>query len=193
MAVYRITAQWSGFPGAPGYSNFHFGEFTGGIDVDQARNRVGDFFDALVADLPAGVSISVSPTVEVYDEASGVLQDYLEGEDSIDVEATSAGPRYAGPVGAVVNWITSTVANGRRIRGRTFLVPLATSAYDNDGTLDSESLGRIRTAASALIGDDFNSQFSVWSRPQNGGAGVLAPVTSARVPDLVAVLRSRRD
>lgn len=193
MAVYRVTAQWTGFPGAPGYSNFHFGEFTGGLEVDQTRTRVGDFFSALAADLPAGVSISVSPTVEIYDEASGVLQDYVEGEETIEISATTAGPNYAGPVGAVVNWITATVANGRRIRGRTFIVPLATVSYANDGTLATNTLNRLRVAANDLIADDFNSQFSVWSRPRNGGAGVLAPVTAARVPDLAAVLRSRRD
>lgn len=193
MAVYRVTAEWSGFTGAPGYSNFHFGEFTGGADIDQMRNRVGDFFQALYTNVPSSVSISIPPTVEVYDEASGLLTGYEEGGEEITIEATGTVNTYAGPSGAVVNWLTNTVANGRRIRGRTFIVPLRTTAYQSDGTLTSDTLEDIRAAAAGLVQDDFNTGFSVWSRPQNGGSGVLAPVTGYRVPDLAAVLRSRRD
>lgn len=193
MAVYRVTARWEGFPGAPGYSNFHFGEFTGGADVDPMRERVQAFFGAMTTALAADVVIRIPTTVEVFDEDSGMLTGYLDGEEELSVFGSGSGGSFAGPVGAVVNWLTATVANGRRVRGRTFVVPLNATAYDSDGTLSGNALSRLREGADELVQDDFNSQFSVWSRPRDGSSGVLAPVTGYRVPDLAAVLRSRRD
>lgn len=193
MAVYRVAARWEGFPGAPGYSNFHFGEFTGGADVEPMRERVQAFFSGLTTVLAADVVIRIPTTVEVFDEQSGMLTDYLDGDEELSVFGSGTSSAYAGPVGGVVNWLTATVSNGRRVRGRTFIVPMTAQAYENDGTLAGSTLARMREAADELVQDDFNSQFSVWSRPSGGSAGVLAPVTGYRVPDLAAVLRSRRD
>lgn len=193
MSVIRVLAQWAGFPGAPGYSSFHFSEFTGGVEVDAVRERVYEFFDAMTPILPASVSITVDPTVQRLDEATGVLEEYLDGTANFVVEASPNNPDFAGPAGAVVGWNTNTVNNGRRVRGRTFLVPLNLDSYEEDGTLSEVALTRLRRGAAELVGDDFNTGFSVWSRPRNGAGGVLAPVTGFRVPDLSAVLRSRRD
>lgn len=193
MAIYRVTAEWTGFIGAPGYTNFHFGEFTGGADADQMRNRVSDFFDPLLSILSSDVVITIPPTVEVLDEESGSLTGYLDGGEEIRLLTTGSSTSYAGPSGAVINWITGTVRNGRRVMGRTFLVPLKANTYQDDGTLTGDALSSLREAGDVLATDDFDSAFGVWSRPVNGSGGVLAPVTGYRVPDMVAVLRSRRD
>lgn len=203
MNILRITAQWSGFPGAPGYSNFFFaadpGFFDGGIltpDAEvaatNARDRVGDAFDAISALIPQGV------TVETQGEAVILDSDTGESLNSIDIPsltvdaAINSGATFAGPVGGVVNWRTNDYRFGRRIRGRTFLVPLTTLAFEDDGTLLDSSRTRLRAFGTAMIGDG-GPAFGVWSRPRAGAGGVFATVTSASVPDLAAVLRSRRD
>lgn len=193
MTVYRVTAQWQGFPGAPGYSNFHFSGFTGGADADAMRGRVRAFFAEISTRLPAGATITIQPTVEVFEESTGELTGYVDGEAAMSVSGPTSANTYAGPTGAVVNWLTNTVNQGRRVRGRTFLVPLAVTVYEADGTLSASSLQLIRDGAAALTEGDFNSEFVIWSRPRDGGAGVLAPVVGYRVPDMAAVLRSRRD
>lgn len=193
MAIYRVTAEWQGFPGAPGYSNFHFTDHAGGDESTDARQAVHDFFSALASAIPSGMTIEVLPTVEVYDESTGLLTGWDDSSLDLDVvEGTRTGG-IVGPAGAVVNWITGTVVNGRRLRGRTFLVPLSTWAYEGNGTLDSEALDLINNAASILSSPNFGHNFVIWSRPTGGGTGQVGQVINHRVPDMAAVLRSRRD
>lgn len=193
MPISRVTAQWSGFPGAPGYSNFHFQSSTGTPDVAAPRAAVRAFFAALPTRLPNGVTIRVSETVEILDDVTGGLVDYATDDTTLNpVVGTGAGS-YAGPSGAVVNWLTNTVVNGRRLRGRTFVVPLASGAYDADGTLGSPTLANVNDAAAVLSGAGFSLGFGILSRPAGGGAIRFGEVTGHRVPDMAAVLRSRRD
>jgi len=115
----------------------------------------------------------------------------------------SAGQVMAGASGAVVNWRTGVVRKGRRIKGRTFLVPLKTTVYDEDGTLTSAAIGTINSAAAALINTTGEADLGVYGRPtrQRGDDGAMetipdglwAVATSFNVPDMAAVLRSRRD
>lgn len=189
----RVTAVWTGFSGAPGYTSFHFSTFTGGGDAQAAVDRVRAFFSGVRTFLPGSVSIQVQPTVEILDEASGVLQDYVDAEDPPLVVTGNGTGAYSAAAGAVISWNTATVANGRRVRGRTFLVPLSGSGLESDGTLSAAGLLEINAAAAGLEGGDFEQQLVVWSRPRNGAGGVAAPVTGHRVPDMTAVLRSRRD
>ena len=193
MTIHRVTAQWSGFTGAPGYSNFYFLAGVGTPDQDQETSRVHGFFSDLTTILPSQVSIQVDSTVEVVDEVTGTLEDYVEAEPLPPVTSSGSDSSYAGPAGMVVNWLTNTVNNGRRVRGRTFLVPINSNLFEADGTIGSGSLQIVRDAANDFIQDEWNSSLCVWSRPRNGAGGLAAPVTGSRVPDLAAVLRSRRD
>lgn len=193
MAIYRVTARWTGFTGAPGYSNFHFQGSTGAPDLAPAAAAVRNMFQDMQVHLPSTLRINVSPTIEIYDDASGQLTGYETLATTPAVVSGAATGPYAGPSGAVINWITNTVTQGRRLRGRTFIVPLATSAYDSSGTLTTGALTDINTGASRLSGAGFSLGFGVWSRPTAGGTGAFGEVVGHRVPDLAAVLRSRRD
>lgn len=193
MTIARVTAQWTGFPGAPGYSNFFF-EVAGDVGEQLgAPAAVRTAFSSILAELPSGVSVQVSPTVEYIDETTGQLQDYGDAEETPQAVNGSASGNYAGPAGAVVNWQTATVRDGRRVRGRTFIVPLASSAFQSDGTLGSSTITTLNNFASNILGGSSNpNRFVVWGRPSSS-PGVAAPVTGYRVPDMAAVLRSRRD
>lgn len=193
MSIFRVTARWSGFPGAPGYSNFHFTGSTPGDVALGERERVRAFFSRVTARLASGTIIEIDPVVTEFDETTGqMIGMHLDEEELEPLESSGSGS-YAGPAGAVVNWRTQTVNNGRLVRGRTFLVPIAGSAFDSDGTLSTAALSQFRGAAEELSGADFETGFCIWSRPTDGGTGAVAPVVSHDVPDMVAVLRSRRD
>jgi hypothetical protein len=193
MPISRVTAQWSGFPGAPGYSNFHFQSSTGTPDNQANVDLVRSFFQAARDQIAAGVTITVNPTVEVLDDATGALVDYDTVATAPAVVLGGASGNYSGPSGAVINWLTNAVVGGRRLRGRTFLVPLGNSAYQSDGTLGGTSLASLNTAAALLSGAGFSSGFGILSRPAGGGAISFGEVTAHRIPDMAAVLRSRRD
>lgn len=193
MPISRVSAQWSGFPGAPGYSNFHFQSSSSTPDVIEARGLVRDFFEIVKGRLPTGVRVAVSPTVEILDDATGTLVDYADDPTEYADSVGSSVGGFSGASGAVINWMTATVVSGRRLRGRTFIVPLSQASYENDGTLTSSTLTTLNQAAATLSGAGFGSGFGILSRPAGGGPIAFGEVTGHRVPDLAAVLRSRRD
>lgn len=193
MDMLRVTAVWSGFTGGPGYSNFFFAGGGGLIsDAQQVSDRVADAFSELGGYIPAGVSIRTAPEVAVIDSDTGMATGY-HNVDQASASINAQGDNYAGPAGAVLTWRTDDVRFGRRIRGRTFIVPMTTASYEDDGTLSSNALGALRDFADHMTSWDFDSEFGVWSRPRDGEGGVFASVTSYSVPDRVSILRSRRD
>lgn len=193
MAIHRVIARWSGFPGAPGYTNFFFtGDGAGGA-AQESRLRAIGFFEALRSRIPADVEVLVEPEVAVIDELTGMTQEFIVATDAANPVLFTGAGGYSAPSGAVVTWNTAGVANGRRVRGRTFVVPLANTAYEDDGTLTFPALNDLRDAGAAMVGTGFDSGFGIWSRPRSGGGGGFYEVNSYRVADKAAVLRSRRD
>lgn len=193
MPILRITAEWNGFRGAPGYSNFYFqGQSADEENPLAHATAVRTFFSSIASRLPGQVSISINPTAENIDETNGNIIGQVDFE-APEVVNGSGTTSYSAASGAVVNWNTSSFINGRRVRGRTFLVPLTGAAYDTNGDLGSAALENLRAAASALVAAPGPAPMVVWSRPRGGAGGTDHAITSATVPDLGAILRSRRD
>lgn len=193
MTIARVTAQWRGFRGAPGYSNFFFH----GAVADEQPNEamataVATFFRAFNQLFPEDLTIGIAPTIDSIDETTG----QLVGQADVTPPPTVAGggsANYSAASGAVVNWLTSGFVGGRRVRGRTFLVPLSSAVYDAAGDLTNAARTAISDAANALVADSATTGMVIWSRPRGGGGGSIHDVDGATVPDLGAILRSRRD
>lgn len=194
MALLKVTARWTGFAGAPGYTTFHFDAAgSTAVDATNVTTDVRTFFTAVNTVIPSGVAIQVQEDVEVLDPSTGRMLDVVTGNGGGTAVNGMGTGVYSGPSGAVIHWLTGSVRNGRRLRGRTFLVPLAGFVYENNGTLGPANIPTIQNAATNLLGQAENP-LVVFGRPSPGGSdGMIAPATSARVPDLAAVLRSRRD
>jgi hypothetical protein len=198
--ILRVKARWGGFNGSPGYSVFHMKDFEAGGSQEAfaqgGADRVRAFFESFKAWLAYGVNVQVLGEVEAIEETTGQLQEvYAVSQPGIVTSTASVVDRYAGAVGAVVTWRTGGIRNGRRIKGRTFLVPLTGNAYENNGSLHADSLGAINTAATALRDGAGSPDLGVYARPTGPGAtdGIWHVVTSHSTPDMSAVLRSRRD
>lgn len=195
MPLYRFTVRWSGFVGAPGYTNLHFlnpEEPTLAIR-DTTVSRVRTFFEAIKGELPNVVTLTYPTEFEELDTATGELLQTLD-ITPVAVTAGSAAGDYSAPSGACINWSTSQVVNGRRLRGRTFIVPMIATAYDLDGSLDNTRRTAMQTAANTLCSFQDNLVLAVWHRPTGGGSdGVAAQVSSASITDKAAILTSRRD
>ena len=122
---------------------------------------------------------------------SGLLQ-------SVWTAATSAttyvgidqGP-YAAGVGACVTWLTAGIVNGHRVRGRTFIVPLDGTRYQNDGTLAPGTVAAITNAAQNVL-DNAAGNSVIYSRKVPGRDGTAHAITGFRINDRVATLASRR-
>lgn len=182
--ISRVRTAWTGFVGAPGVTTMYF------YDTATAVDSVHTFFNNIQTYLPSDVHLQVENVGDVIDDATGNLVDTWTS-DSVGEVTGSDGGSYAAPAGAVVDWLTNTIGAHRRLRGRSFIVPLADACYQSDGTLDTTHRAGIQSAASGLV-EAQSASFCVWHRGV-GGAGSSGLVTSAFVPDLVAILRSRRD
>jgi len=182
--IYRVRSGWTGFPGGPGVTTMYF------LDVATAVASVHTFFNDVSNRIPSDVTIQVENTGEILEDTTGDMTGAWSSDAVAGVNGVMSG-KYAAPVGACVDWNTDTITAGRRLRGRTFLVPLGGDAFQTDGSIGAADLVVLQAAADALIAAQ-SASFVVWHRG-TGSGGSNGLVTSAKVPDLAAVLRSRRD
>lgn len=200
MGVLRVKALWAGQKIGAGVSTFCFDNVDNAFnssDLTTLGNAVRSFFTNAAALLPNTVVVSFDPEVEHFDPATGTITDVgVMGTPPASVTGTGAALSAAG-VGGRVRWRTAGFRNGRRVVGTTYVVPMPTTAYDNEGTLASATLTALTTAGNALLtaASATTNPFVVWSRPSGPGAGdgSTSPVTLVQVPDAVAWLRTRKD
>lgn len=203
MAIMRVKARWT-IPGAgTAFSVLHFGTEGGAdpvdLDASNAVNATRTFFEACKLYLPSVVSLDYLTDVEVIDVPTGNLLGVVTaGSVAATTGGAAASLAWSAPSGACITWSTAglrtVTSKPRRVRGRTFLVPLSTSAYDQSGNLLTAALTAFNTAATGLRGNFNGQKFGIYGRPGVNGApvGVYHAVTGHRITDQAAVLRSRR-
>jgi hypothetical protein len=191
MAINRLRVTWGNFPGAPGVSTHYFS--TTVTDFSPVRT----FYNAISTLLPANVQLVFPNVIDTINESTGTLTGSFQVTQMAMVTSTQAAAAYSGASGAVVRWNTTGIWHGKRVTGRTYLVPLHGAAFQTDGSLAGTTLTTIGTAANAMC-TAFGDTMRVWARPFAGSAtreprnGTTFSALSATVPDLAAVLRSRR-
>lgn len=189
MQLAEVLVQWSGTPVVGGGVNVLYFAADSGVP-DPAAIRAA--YDAMKTSLPPSVTIQVAGSGNVIEDTTGVLQSVWSGTTPTAVTGTSGAAQSAAGVGACVNWLTGGIVNGRKLRGRTFLVPLSVGSYDDQGTLESATVTRLNSFAAAMMA---SGPLAVWHRPTTAGGsdGNSYGVISHTVRDHVAFLGSRRD
>jgi hypothetical protein len=189
--IQRVRITWTGFVGGPGVSVFYFSE------TAIPNSGLRTFFNGVSTYLPNVVTINFPQAGDKIEDTTGVITGAWSAGPTTPVTGQVASAAYSGTSGACVDWLTGSVVAGRRPMGRTFLVPLAGSAYQNDGTILEAARTSLTSDAVNLVAA-FTPNFLVWSRPlkdEDGAvirAGTSSPVIGARIPDKAVVLRSRR-
>ena len=184
----QVRAIWSVPGGGTGYSVFNLQGAVGAVTVGTCLGHLRTFFNALVARIPNEVTVAFDPEFTHHDPSGGLV---AAGTAAVPatVNGTYAGG-WVGAAGARIDWETATVINKRRIRGRTYLVPLG-AIFDTDGSLLPAEQTSITNAANTLLVNlqGAAAPLVVWSKVN--AAEVL--VVSPSVRDKSAVLRSRRE
>lgn len=213
--MFRVRAVSSGWQGAPGLSTFYFDESTEG-SLDQAEQaadcagRVQAAFGATTNLYPTLWRLDVAAVVDVLDPATGALQASIGISPPATVAGMEGAAFGAAAAGLCVNWLTDTIRppapgySARRVRGRTFLVPM-NNGGDTNGTPTEAHRGGAEGMFVQLQSPPTGSGlFGVWSRPQIGRVaspgvearagrdGVFSVATGVKVADQYAVLTSRR-
>lgn len=191
--VLEYRVGWNVGGSNPGVTVFH-GRPSGVIsDQDAAEElalRARTFFDGIKALVINSMTWTFPGEVTEYNTTTGVLEDVHTFAAPANVVGTGTG-NWTAPAGARIEWRTDAIVAGRRLRGRTFLVPLTVANFDATGTLAAASITTLTTEAAEFYDASVLSDCNpcVWSRTH----GILADITSHIVPDEVSVLRSRRD
>lgn len=198
MPLSRVSVAWQGWPGAPGVSQFYYGTSLGDLPTQNNIDAIRTFFQAFAGILPNGLTITVPRSGDRINQTDGKIIGAWEVPTQPAVVTGTGTGNYAGNAGAVVHWLTTTVVAGRRVRGRTFMVPLIASAFDAQGSMSTATVTLASNAAAALVAQ-VDGAPSVWSRPftdptgkKPAREGSLAQISSSRVPDLSVSQRSRR-
>lgn len=192
----RIRVTYTGWSGGPGVSTFY------ATDAAALVPQLRIFFNHLADCFPAAVTIGCELTGDTINDESGLLTGGWAGGVFANVQGTDQF-KFASPVGACVTWISDGVPWGYRVKGRTFLVPLAAVAFAEDGTLDNTKRGNMAGAAAELV-TSATGNMKIWNRPRELEVreppleditqrdGTSWDVISSTVRDSPAVLRSRR-
>lgn len=185
----RVVVAWSS-PAIVGtaVNVLHFSGAEGDVPPISAIKAAYGQLSGILAN---NVTIQIPGSGEQINDTTGELTGVWTATGSGPILGTGTAYSAAG-VGGCVTWNTGGIVNGRRLKGRTFLVPLGVQQYDSDGTLQTGTTTALNAYATAMMA---SGPLAVWHRPTSAGAadGTSYGVLSFRVRDKVAFLSSRRD
>jgi hypothetical protein len=192
----RLEVQLGGWTGAPGVSVLHFSEGTsGGWGVQEV---IDDFFDEVNTLLGtaapvwvAGVTVTANPELRIFDAANGDLVDIVSPSDAppIHTSTAAASPTSRATMG-LVQFGTNEFLNGRRLKGRMFLGPIAAASIGNDGLITSALREAVPTWFEAIT-SGLGPRLAVWHRPtllapESGTWGDVTTVTVRQTPSYLS-------
>lgn len=198
MAVILLTrAVITGTPmPTPGISQLWWLPGSAGgstADATDCLARFHDVWDTFKTSISSALTFNFDPTVIAVEATTGVLSGAFTGTEPADVVGTGSGDILPLQTQGLLRLGTSTIINGRRVRGRLF-VPGPIESVNAAGGVPSGSYVTDVTAGGATLFDAgaTSSEPVVWHRPVNGAGGSHALVTSVACAPTWSVLRSRR-
>lgn len=193
MTILQGTITWTGFQGAPGYTNLHVRN--AGIITTAVDNLVTGL-QTMCTDIKSqeatGVTLTASQEVKEFDEATGALVGLHTSTVAVPPQVGAGGAQGPSPVGGCISFTTNGVNRGRRVRGRLFVVPVAGNRFESNGSLAADFIAALNTIATNWYVTAAR-ECVIWSRPRSGAGGAAFDIVSHHVTDQAAVLRSRRD
>lgn len=190
--INRVRAVWTGLPGGAAVSTFY--SDGGGVPNIAALKSA---FDSIQNFVPQGVSVLVENQGDQINDADGSLIGNWS-TTAVSASAMLGTGSYSSASGAQIGWTTGGIHNGRRLRGRTFVVPLVVACYTTTGTLGTSTTTALQGFADQ-VKNATGMKYLVWGRPRAAGGrlpaapGLSSPITGSKISNKVAVLRSRRD
>lgn len=201
-----VKTAWAGTSGGPGVTQMWI-RTPGSIpwvaaDATAAAAHVRTFWDAIKAYLPNEIVLSVSPTVDQYEETRGTLTaSATSTAPPAGVAGTDTGA-YSMASGMKMALITPSIRDGRRVRGAVYLVPAGLSVFTATGSVGSAPRTAINAAGNTLRTnlEASNLELVVYSRFREAVVGGLPErlgaafaTTGIDTSEKGAILRGRRD
>lgn len=194
--IRQVRVVWSGLPGTPYLSLFHFEYIT--AKADAAMVAVSAFLQSCQGSIALGLLGHIEPDQNVIDAASGQIEAIETSTAGLDRTGTNATEPLPPATQGVVRLSTDNVLNGRRVRGRLF-VPSPCEGSSN-GAPVAAYLTAVGGASNTLLtASGSHGLWVVFSRPRAAthplGArpGTWSEIRSASVWNKWGVQRRRRD
>lgn len=197
MTIARLRVGLSG-PGIVGAGLMTF--YTRNLAASGFPGQVKSFLTAVQPALAGGVIMDVPNGGDTMNEETGDLVSTWSGTGGGQVTAPTTGTYTLG-AGGRIEWRSGQIFAGHHPRGRTFLVPFISGAFDSSGRIGASTVTMLQSAANALI-SAAGGDMVLWCRPRTNYVGKKGPlpdrlgglvtVSSALVPTTPTSLRSRR-
>jgi hypothetical protein len=173
--------------GTPYFTQRYFFGSTGG-EADAANAATATFLAAIEDAVSGTLSWTINTEAEFVDPVTGQVTGVETTPGGTGV-GDAAGDMLSPASQGLLRWRTGIFANGKEIRGRTF-IPGPTETVNLEGHPSDGYFPVVNEAASALItGSAGAGGLCIWSRTN----GETALVISGSCWNQWAVLRSRRD
>lgn len=185
----------SAYP-VPGLTQLWWAPGTVGGSTADATDCLARFrasWNTFAPHLSNSVSVDFDPICIAVEATTGVLTGAFAGTDPLTVTGAAAGDVCPRQTQGLLRLGTSTVINGRRVRGRLFLPGVLEADNNVNGVPFSTYTSDATTAFSSILTPGATASSPViWHRPQGGAGGASPAVTSVSCSPSWAVLRSRR-
>lgn len=200
-ALQRQRVEWNGLRGGAGVSTFFF------TDAAAHQAALHALYVTMSDFIGGGPVFRIEPGGDTIESTTGALTGAWTGTVTGDIP-TGTGGSYAPPSGFMVRWDTGGITGGRRLKGRTFFVPILTGSINGTGGIVVPDRIRMQNAVTTFVAA-VPANLKVFQRPRlarpafTDGSGKLHKAITARVggfdavtdgivPDEIVVLRSRR-
>jgi hypothetical protein len=183
--ISKITVDWQVPSGGSGSNTFY------ALDGPGVESGLETAYNSIKSYVPVGVTWGLHRGGEILDPLNGTLV----GDWGTSVVAGSSPTGtgvWANGVGLSLRWETGTIMDGHRLRGRTYIVPIVSSAFGPDGNILASVETAFNTAFQQVI-TSHPGQLVVWHRPKDPRAGGFSVATTVAVRPKPAILRTRRD
>jgi hypothetical protein len=185
--VQEIVTEWTGLGHNPKLSIMYIDD---AADVGLARDNIAGLWNALEGFLSTSIAWRVAQDGKIMDSATGELTGFWTDTTPFVGEGLNESDPLPDATQLLVQWVTTEVVNGRRVRGRTF-IPGMTEQHSERGNPSDDLVAGAAAGAQAMV-TALLGNFVVWHRPTNGVGGSTAVVNVATVWDEWAVQRNRR-
>lgn len=195
--ILRVRTVLSYGSGGPGLHTAYFLPGTVGgstADATDVVGRVRAMFQSQITAFSNSMFIQVSTDVAAIEATTGMLTGNFSAAAAALVTGTGGASQEITAAMILVRSRTNSVINGRAVRGRWYIGPVAATSTNPLGGVITTLVTSWNASANATIAPaGTTSAPVVWHRPTTLNAGTHAPVTSFSTWDQYAVMRSRRD
>lgn len=194
----RVRTTWAAGPVTGSLSTHYFGPNMNApttTEIQACVDRVRDFWTALNNHIQIGTTWTTEASVDAISDIDGQLVTSFPSTSRTG-QGTLAGDPLPYQTQGLVKWLTSTVADGHRLRGHTY-IPAPMESENTSGAPVAAYVTACGTAAAAMLAAG-TYNLVIWHRPvfdssgtiiRNGSSGL---VTGGSGQPSWSVLRSRR-